>query len=338
MSIENAAANPKRRVAGIPKFNQLINKFGIYSIIILFIVLGTILFQGKFLSPQNFLNIIDALTILGIAAIGVAFVTYSGHYADLSIPTTMAFAGIVAIEALRFGIVLAVLAAISTGLVLGLVNAFAIGKLKANPIIWTLAMAFVTKGLMRWIWLNKAIYPSEADPAAKIFLNLYRMNIYGRISLPLVTVIILAILAQVLLTRTQFGKQLKVVGASYEVAKMTGINVTRLIGGAFLLSAFTAAIVGIFITSLGKMGAYYQGAGYDFDAVTAIVISGMTLSGGRGDIIGVLGGVFLVGLLKNILTLLGVGTFSQGVIQGLMFIIVVGLHTHALRKSGRDNE
>ena len=250
----------------------------------------------------------------------------------------MAFSGIMAIEALRFGILIAILAGILTGLALGLVNAFAIGKLRANPIIWTLAMAFVTKGLMRWIWLNKAIYPSGETEAAQIFLNLYRMNIYGKLSLPLITAAVLAIAGQLILTKTPFGKQLKVVGASYEVAKMTGMNVTRLVGGAFLLSAFTASIVGIFITSLGKMGAYYQGAGYDFDAITAIVISGMTLSGGRGDIFGVMGGVLLVGLLKNILTLLGVDTFSQAVMQGLVFIIVVGLHTHSLRKSGRDNE
>lgn len=119
------------------QFNALVNKLGVYFLILIFIVLGTLLFQGKFLSAKNFLNIIDGLTLLGIVACGVAFVTYSGHSVDLSIPTTMAFSGIITIEALRFGTFLAILAGLCTGLIIGLINAFAVGKLRVNPIIWT---------------------------------------------------------------------------------------------------------------------------------------------------------------------------------------------------------
>jgi ribose/xylose/arabinose/galactoside ABC-type transport system permease subunit len=328
--------------AGMAAFNTIIHRFGVYFVIFVLVIIGTLLFQGKFFSGKNFLNIIDSLTTLAIAAVGVAFVTYSGHYADLSIPTTIAFAGIIAIEFLTYGIGVSILAGICTGLVIGLINAYVIGTLRANSIIWTLAMGSVTMGLMRWIWENKALHPTfelaGKSKAPEIFVNLYRTNVWGRISLPLFAAIILAIAAQFLLTKTKFGKQLKVTGSSYDVAKMTGISVTKVVGATFVLSSFTASIAGIFIASLGEIGAYYQGQGYDFDAVTAVVLGGITLSGGRGDIIGVIGGVFLLGLLKNILTLLGVDTFSQLVMQGITIIAVVGIHSYSLRKLGRDDE
>ncbi len=342
MSTEKTAVHQSMLDGGMTTFNTIIHRFGVYFVLLLLIILGAVLFQGKFFSVKNFLNVVDSLTILGIAAVGVAFVTFSGNYADLSIPTTMAFSGIIALECLPYGIFIAILAGICSGIVIGLINAYVIGTLRANPIIWTLAMSSVTMGLMRWAWENKAVHPTFELAAhresADNFINLYRMNVCGKISLPLVVAIILAIAAQFLLTKTQFGKQLKVTGSSYDVAKMTGISVTKVVGAAFLLSSFTASIAGIFIASLGQIGAYYQGQGYDFDAVTAVVLGGMTLSGGRGNIVGVIGGVLLLGLLKNILTLLGVDTFSQLVMQGITIIVVVGIHSYSLRKLGRDDE
>ena len=97
-----------------------------------------------------------------------------------------------------------------------------------------------------------------------------------------------------------------------------------------------AAIAGIFMTSLNQVGAFYIGQGYDFLAVTAIILGGMSLAGGRGNMLGVFGGVFTLGLISNILTLLGVGTFTQKMITGIIFIMVVAVNARSLRKLGRD--
>ena len=99
---------------------------------------------------------------------------------------------------------------------------------------------------------------------------------------------------------------------------------------SFVLAAFTATIAGLAVTSLSRVGAWYNGAGYDFKAVTAIVIGGMTLAGGRGTILGVLGGSLIIGILNNIMTLIGIGTFSQDMIRGAIFIIVVGINAMSL--------
>lgn len=326
------------------RFSSILNNFGIYAIAVLFILFGAILQSvgaiNNFLNPKNLLNIVDAVALLGIVAAGMAFVTYSGHYADLSVPTTIALTGIVSVELLKFGFIPAILGALVVGLGVGVVNAVVIGKFKANPIIWTLSMSYVSLGIIRFVWVNKQIYPDMITDdafAVMLFDNIYRFRLFGVISLPLILMILLVIAGQFLLKKTPFGAQLKLTGSARRTAKFTGVNVEMMVGMAFVICAFTATIAGLAITSLSRVGAWYNGEGYDFRAVTAIVIGGMTLAGGRGSIVGVLGGTIVIGLMNNIMTLLGIGTFSQDIIRGAIFILVVAINAKNLRSMGRDD-
>lgn len=317
---------------------DITSRFGVYGIIVILLIAGVFI-NENFFSINNFKNIIQAGAFLGILCAGMAFITYSGHFADMSAPITIALSGIIAVSCIKFGIVLALLAGISAGLLVGLVNGIVIGKFKANPIIWTLAMNFVVSGIIRWAYSNKQIYPdveSGGTVAGDIFTNISRTYFLG---IPLSVYIMLAMLliGQFILSKTRYGRQLKIIGSNMETAKLTGINVSRNIMIAYLLASFAAAIAGIFVTSFGKVGAYYNGEGYDFRAVTAIVIGGMTLNGGRGNMIGVLGGVLTIGLLSNIMTFIGIGTFEQQIVTGTIFILIVWINTNSLRKLGRDD-
>jgi len=315
------------------------SRLGVYLVVLGLLVAGAFSSRG-FLSYGNLLSIVDGVMLLGIVVTGMAFVTYSGHYADLSVPTTMAFAGVVAVEFLRFGFGAAMAGGLCVGLTVGLVNGVVVGGLRANPIVWTLAVSYVTKGLMRWLWLNRQIYPdvkSGATGAGEWFVQLYRQEVLGKITLPMVVLVAMAMAAQFVLRWTTFGRQLRLVGANPEAARLSGVPTGRTVGLAFVLSALAAAVAGVFITSLSKVGAYYNGEGYDFDAVTAIVIGGMTLTGGRGDIVGALGGVLVIGLMGNLMTLVGIDTFSQRIIKGLVFIAAVGIGTGVLRRLGRED-
>ncbi len=340
------------RVLRFGALASFVNVFGVYLIAVFFLLLGVMLqalgLIQNFVSWSNFLNIIDNVSMLGIVAVGMAFVTYSGNYADMSLPTTMALTGIVAVEMLRYGFWPAILAATTVGLFIGLINALVVGKLKANPIIWTLAVNYVTLGVIRLIWANKQIYPetiTDNKEAIGWFDGIFRQelasNLFGNdlldIRLPTVIMIVLVILGQFILTKTSFGAQLKMTGSAKKAARFSGINVDYVVGMAFVLAAVTAIIGGLTITSLSRTGAYYNGTGYDFRAVTAIVIGGMTLAGGRGSIIGVLGGVLVIGFINNIMTLIGIPTLSQDMIRGLIFIIVVGISAKSLRSLGRDD-
>jgi ribose/xylose/arabinose/galactoside ABC-type transport system permease subunit len=332
-----------RSLAGT-SFSRIFNTAGVYAIAVLFLALGSLLQAtgviGNFLSAQNMLNIVDAAALVGIVAVGMAFVTYSGHYADMSVPTTMGFTGYICIEMLRYGFVPAVLVALAVGLLIGLLNGFVVGKFKANPIIWTLAVNYVTMGMIRLIWANKQIYPDmrgSGQTAIALFDAIYRLRFFNLIGLPLVILFVLVVVGQFVLTKTSFGVKLKFTGSSPRAAKLSGIAVERGVMLSFVLAAFTATIAGLAITSLSRVGAWYNGAGYDFKAVTAIVIGGMTLAGGRGTILGVLGGSLIIAILNNIMTLLGVGTFSQDMVRGAIFIGVVGVNALSLRRLGRDD-
>jgi len=217
----------------------------------------------------------------------------------------------------------------------------AIGKFRANPIIWTLAVNYMSMGVIRLVWVNKQIYPdmtASTVRASEMFDAIFRLRFFDKIALPMVMMIILVIVLQFVMRRTKFGVQLKMTGAARTPARFSGINVERMIAIAFIICALTATIGGLAVTSLNRVGAWYNGKGYEFKAVTAVVIGGVTLAGGRGSIIGVLGGVLVIGILNNILTLLGVGTFSQDMIRGAIFIIVVFVNARSLRKMGRDYE
>jgi len=332
------------RALGGRSFSSFLNTAGVYAIALLFLALGALLQVtgaiGNFLSGQNMLNIVDAVALVGIAAVGMAFVTYSGNYADMSVPTTMGLTGYICIELLRYNFWLAIAGALAVGLVIGLLNGFVVGKFKANPIIWTLAVNYVTLGVIRLIWVNKQIYPDmvgSQQAAVSLFDAIYRLRFFNLIGLPLVMMIILVVAGQFVLTRTSFGVKLKLTGSSPKAAKLSGIAVERAIMMSFVVVAFTATIGGLAITSLSRVGAWYNGAGYDFKAVTAVVIGGMTLAGGRGSILGVLGGSLIIGILNNIMTLLGIGTFSQDMVRGAIFIVVVGINALSLRRMGRDD-
>lgn len=143
-------------------------------------------------------------------------------------------------------------------------------------------------------------------------------------------------IGQWVLTRTAFGNQLKVVGSNYEAARLSGINIVKVIVVVFLISSFCASITGLFLASISKTGAYYNGEGYDFRAMTAVLLGGMTLAGGKGDLIGTLGGVLTMGLLSNIMNLVGVSTFEQYLVLGVMFLVIVWINTTSDRKLGRS--
>lgn len=341
-------------------FTIFVNRFGVFFMILVLALIGMII-SPHFLSSSNLLNILNAVSYLGIVAAGISFVIYCGQYADMSAPMTMALAGVISVEFMRYGLVPAFLSAMLTGLVVGLINGSVIGKLRANAVIWTMAMNFILEGLVRWSYKGTQIYPDMATEKTyqtgfflpllhKLDKNIMDIDLASRaeafnslattypLGVPLVLYVmfIAMIIAYVIMSKTTFGNQLTVVGSSFEVGKMSGINAPRTAMFAFVMSSIFASIAGVFMTSLNQVGAFYIGQGYDFKAVTAIILGGMSLAGGRGSMIGVFGGVFTMGLISNILTLIGVGTFTQNMITGFIFIIVVAVNARSLRKLGRD--
>ncbi len=314
---------------------NLLEVLGIYCVVGLLVVIGAFV-SSDFLSFENFLTILNSIALLGIVASGMAFITYSGNMADLSIPSIMAFSGIIAVASLPFGLPAALALGILAGLAIGAMNGLVVGRLNANPILWTLAVAFFMEGFMRFVWSNNQIYPDTAPGSAgAAFVGIFRLKI-GQVPLVVAIMPLMLGLGHLVMTRTRFGRESRLVGSSRAAARTSGVNVPRVVFLNFLVAAFAASVAGIFITSMTKLGVFYLGQGYDFKSVTAVVIGGVMLSGGRGHMLGVLGGVLVIGILTNIMTFTGITSFRQNIVTGIVFIAVVGLHQYQLRSKGKD--
>ena len=309
---------------------------GIYAVVIFLLIVGTFVSQD-FLKGENLLNIVRPVTLLGIVALGLMFITYGGHYVDLSIPAIMALSGMVAVSTQGMGIVLSVLCGLAAGMLIGFINGFLIGYLRLNPIIWTLAMNFMLDGLLRWSTGGNQVYPDYTTNTGAVFVELSRFEVLGMPGITLLLTV-LAVIVFLLIRYTCFGNQLQLTGSAYDVAVTTGVPVRRTILLSFLISSFTTAVAGILLASLSKQGTFTNGQGYDFNAITAVVIGGVALSGGIGTVYGVVGGVLVIGLLGNIMTLVGWGSFDQMIAKGFLFVIVVGMMAYAARRGGHDDE
>lgn len=344
MSDKARRENPAGQDANSRKLKQnafmvFINRVGVYAIIVVLLILGNIIAPGKYFTADNIRSTIQAVALLGMVAVGMSFVTFSANYADMSAPMTIAFSGMITVTTLWMGFWPAVICGIIAGTFLGLINGFMIGKFRAHPIIWTMAFNFVVSGIVRWLWSGTQIYPdmiAANNPGAVETFNAISRSSFAGVPWMVIVMILMFIAGHFLLTGTTFGSQLKVAGSNYEVARLSGINVVRSIVLVYVINAVCCAIAGIFLASVSKTGAYYTGDGYDFRAVTSVLLGGMTLAGGRGSMAGVFGGVITIGMLSNIMNLIGIPTFNQWLVQGIMFLFIVWLNTNSSRKLGRE--
>ncbi len=343
MSSQTENVKQDLRRMEISKGKVILNKLGIWVVVACLIVVGVIINPESFLSIGNIRSILSAVALIGISCAGLAFIVYSANFNDMSLPMTIALSGMMAIQMIPYGIVASLLVGVASGTCVGLVNGIMIGKYRANPIIWTLAFNLVLSGIVRVAWQGTQIYPDVMGEtsemgmqAAEIFNSLSRTYFFdGALPLMVVIMVVMFFIAHILMMRTKFGNKLKIVGSNYEVARMSGINCSKQIILAYVFCSLCAAITGILYASQTKTGAYANGEGYDFSCLTAVLLGGMMLSGGKGTIVGVFGGVLLVGILNNIMTLIGIPTFNQYLITGLVFLIVVWINTNSERKMGR---
>jgi len=324
------------RELGISLLRRSFSALGIYVVIVILLGVGAMV-SRDFLSADNLLIILRPITLLGIVAVGAMFITYGGHYVDLSIPAIMAVSGMVAVGTQGLGIVGCIVCGLGAGVAIGLINGLLIGYLRLNPIIWTLAMNFMLDGLLRWITGGIQVYPDYSTPTGALFVALSRNEVWG---IPGMTWLWLGlcVLATCLVRRTAFGNQLQLTGAAYDVAATSGVPVRRIVLLSFVFSALTTATAGILLASLSKQGTFTNGIGYDFNAITAVVVGGVALTGGVGSVVGVLGGVLVIGLIGNIMTLAGWGSFDQMIARGMIFVLVVALMTLLARRGGHAHD
>ncbi len=290
----------------------------IYIMLGLFIVLSIL--SDSFLSAENLINVVRQATIFGILAAGEFFVIISGMI-DLSIGSTAALAGILFTMVIKAGglqaIPLAILVGLVVGIAVGYINGFLVARLKIPPFIATLGTYLAVRGC---VYMSTNAYPIVDLPKGFNFIG--RGFLFG-IPFPVLILLIVYLASIILSERIKTGRFLYAVGGNEEAAYLSGIRVGWMKIIAFMLCGLMAAIAGMILMSRLDSGQPNAGIGYEFEAIIAVVLGGVSFSGGKGKALNVLFGTLFIAMLVNGMTLMNVNPFMQQIIKGVVFVIAI---------------
>ncbi|MDF1824006.1 MAG: ABC transporter permease [Verrucomicrobiales bacterium] len=306
----------------------LARQFGIYVVLLVLIIFFSIASEN-FLNSSNLLNVARQVSMMGIAAVGFAFVLLLGGI-DLSVGSVITLVNILAAWLMvnaGWNPVLAVTAALLLSAALGFSNGWIIANIKMPPIIVTLAMLIIIEGVAYLICDGLPIYGFPESFAV------IGQGYVGPIPIPVIIMIVIMALGGFILSKTFFGRYFYAVGGNEEAAKLSGIDVKKVKYLVYTLSGFFAGVAGIVILSRTNSGQVLSGKGFEFDVLTACVLGGVSVTGGVGKISNVLAGVLILGVLSNGLVLMDVSQFVQMVIKGAVLMIAVALDCLQNRKS-----
>ena len=296
--------------------------------IVALVILGSFV-SPSFLTARNFINILNAYSAVGLAALGSTFVAVCGGLADLSIPANVAMGALVALGAQALvGPVPAVFLGILVASLGGLMNGVLIDYVRINPIIVTLGSGFLLLGLAQLLVGGGIVY---AEPSA--FGSFVAGNLLG-VPVSVWIFFIVALILHVVLSRTPFGRWNFAVGGNYEASAASAVPVRFTKATAFVLTGMLSGMCGVLIAlSLGQARPII-GAGYEFVAITAVVIGGTSLFGGRGSILRTVGGVIILALINNLIVLIGWPTPATGLATGAILLVVVAVDAYLRRRTG----
>jgi len=292
----------------------LINGAFAVAFVVLLVVAATT--TESFLTDDNITNLLRQSVTTGLLSLGMLMVILTGGI-DLSVGSVVALAGIVAAGlAADLPVPLAMAIGIATGVACGAINGVLVAHFRLAPFVVTLAALTTIRGLS-YVYSETPITPTEIS-----FLTLGTETI-GPIPIAALIVLVAFALAWVFLTRTTVGRSIVAIGGNSEAVRLAGINVPRHVLLTYVISGLLAGLAGVILASRVGIAQPSVGVAFELNAIAACVIGGARLSGGRGSVLGTLGGVVLLALIDNLLTLYEVQSYWQQVLKGLIIVAVV---------------
>ncbi|CAI8717449.1 ribose ABC transporter permease RbsC [Priestia megaterium] len=301
------------------RVDNVMQKLGPLLGLFILIVIVSIL-NPSFLEPLNILNLLRQVAINALIAFGMTFVILTGGI-DLSVGSILALSSALMAGMIVSGVdpIFAILIGCVLGAVMGMINGLLITKGKMAPFIATLATMTIFRGL--------TLVYTDGNPITGLGENYY-FQLFGRgyflgIPVPAITMILAFAVLWVILHKTPFGRRTYAIGGNEKAAFISGIKVPKVKVMIYSLAGLLAALSGAILTSRLNSAQPTAGTSYELDAIAAVVLGGTSLSGGRGRIVGTLIGALIIGTLNNGLNLLGVSSFYQMVVKGIVILIAV---------------
>jgi ribose/xylose/arabinose/galactoside ABC-type transport system permease subunit len=298
-------------------------------------VIVNIASHGAFLEPGNLIRVLRQITANCILAVGQTFVIITAGI-DLSIGSLVSLTGVVmamvanSLHLTGFALIaVTLIAGLLVGGAAGFINAVPVVKLNLPPFITTLAMMLIARGLSFKISHGRPI-PLQTTDFQQTGIGFFLGNFTSAIHLPgvpipVIWMIVIVIAASVLLMRTRFGRYVFAIGGNEEAARLAGVNVARAKTLVYVISGMTAAVAGFLLMALFTSGSPQTGNGFELQAIAAVVVGGTSLMGGRGSIVGTFFGALLIGILNNVMNLIGIESYTQEIVLGVVIVIAVVL-------------
>jgi len=294
-----------------------------------FIALLVLLVISSFLSPyflkfQNLVNILRQVSYTGIIALGMTFVIIGGGI-DLSVGSMTAFIGAVVVLLMNslnpiienevVAIIIGIATGIMVGALVGAFNGFMITKGKIAPFIVTLGSMAIFRSLTLYIGNAGEIR------SLNMLYGEFGMRSFMRIPVPVWVMFILAAILNLVLNNTRYGRYICAVGSNQNVARFSAINVDFVRFFSYALIGILVAISSILLASrFNAVSTSNMGLGFELDVIAAVIVGGTTLTGGRGTVWGTICGAIMLGVINNMMNMVGVSPYLQGTVKGIVIL------------------
>lgn len=298
-----------------------------FAFVALFVIFSII--SPVFLTVNNLLNVTRQISFRGIAAIGMMFVILTGGI-DLSIGSTVQLMNVICpMLMVSYGVSmgLSVLACFGIAACIGLVNGLLVAKVKIPPMIVTMAAMNIVNGAAFLISGGQPVFGFD-DRFAVL-----GQGYIGIIPIPTIIMFAMFLIGAFILNKTTYGRSLYAIGGNEEAARLSGVNVELCKVIAYACDSIFACAAGILMLSRLMSGTPNTGKGFEFEVITAVVLGGVSVSGGSGRVFSVVFGVLIIGILNNGLTLMGMNTYWQLVMNGIVLVLAVGADYVSKRRS-----
>jgi ribose transport system permease protein len=296
-----------------------------YGLMIGFIVIGVVIsvITPSFLTPTNLLNILRQSSIVGVMAIGTAFVIIGGGF-DISVGSLLALSAAMSLKLQQvMPWYAAIVAVLAVGCLAGFLNGILTAKVHIVAIITTLGTMTILRGLT---YLYTGGYPISGSSPEFQFIG---SGYIGPIPFPIIVFLVMVVFWQYVLRKTTVGRYACAVGGNKEATRLSGVRVDFYHIMTFVIGGLMAAMSGIIYAARLNAATPLAGQGYELDAIASCVIGGTSVSGGEGSIVGILVGVLLLNVVNNMFNLMGIQVYIQYLVKGVIILTVVGFDSYS---------